>query len=183
MATKTKTKAGQDTPPVDAGAIQAARQELADAAQAAQEALVRLTDAADAHDQAVQQAAAQLRQAGHTDQAGPTWVEVGGATYRAVNVGVALGWVAHRVAAARLPLSHRLTDWLQRIAGRNTLDWPGSPLADVPPVPALPRTNPFAVLSQIPQAVGAPVAFRSASERREAERRRDEAVQIRQAVR
>lgn len=174
----------EDVPKL-ADALVASRKQLTKAVNAAQAALVAAMDAAVAHDALVRSTAANLSGRGLAITNGT--MPANGGTRDGVRVagrwwvagpdpGTLAAWLVSRVAAVRLPRTHELIGHLRFFGGAHMLGRRGDELlADVAAVaPAKLRQLPT-----VERAAFEPprVMFNSEFNRREAECRRDEAVE------
>lgn len=131
--------------------LEASRQALTDAAGRAQQALVEVGTAAEAHNALIAQHAAALAVRGlrleeshdHQTGGGRQGARVRGAWWLPVDASTLLVWVMHRAAAAVLPDRHHLVGSLKYAHGRHQFDVRADrPLAGVPDLPKRPVAPP-----------------------------------------
>ncbi|MFF1413367.1 hypothetical protein ACFVX6_26930 [Streptomyces sp. NPDC058289] len=124
--------------------LEASRKKLTEAATRAQQALVDVGLAAEAHNALIAQQSAALAVRGlrfedkhdHQTGANQAGVRIRGAWWLPVDSSTLLVWVMHRAATAFLPSRHRLIEALKYGYGRHLLDRRGDrPLAGVPDLP------------------------------------------------
>ncbi len=130
--------------------LEASRKQLTEAATRAQQALVDLGSAAEAHNALIGQQSAALAVRGlrledqHDHQTGANQVgaRIRGSWWLPVDPSALLVWVMHRAATAALPPRHKLTEALKYGHGRHLLDRRGDqPLAGVPDLPQRTRAR------------------------------------------
>lgn len=127
--------------------LEASRKNLTDAAARAQQALVDVGVAAEAHNALIAQQSAALAVRGlrlednhdHQTGGGPKGARVRGAWWLPVDASTLMVWVMHRAATAVLPDRHHLVGSLKYAYGRHAFDArTDRPLAGVPDLPKRP---------------------------------------------